>query len=75
MPVKDIDGGLVWQNYNPRMFGDRLPADKYVSLPFYFGGSNIPTDLGLSKSQYSGSGMTCSACRLKSVKKLPIIRK
>lgn len=75
MPVKDVDGGLVWQNYNPRMFGDRLPVDKYVEKPFYFGGSNIPTELGMSKSQYSGSGMTCSACRLRSVKKLPSIRK
>jgi hypothetical protein len=75
MPVKDVDAGLIWQNYNPRMFRDRLPADQSVSKPFFFGGSQIPTDLGLSKSQYSGSGMTCSACRLKSVKKLPNIRK
>jgi|TARA_R110000868_G_scaffold168421_1_gene403150 hypothetical protein len=38
---KDVDGGLVWQGFSPRVQTDRLPKDKYVSLPFYFGGSNI----------------------------------
>jgi hypothetical protein len=75
MPVKDVDGGLIWNNYNPRMFGDKIPADKYVEKPFFFGGSQVPYQLGLSKTQYSGTSMTNCACRLKSVKKIPNLRK
>jgi len=41
MPVKDVDGGLVWRGYSPRTITDRLPAEEYVSVPFRFGGSNV----------------------------------
>lgn len=75
MPIKDIDGGLVWQGYNPRLFNDKLPQEQYVSKPFYFGQSQVPTSLGLSKSQYSGTGITKCSCRLKKLRKLPNIRK
>jgi hypothetical protein len=41
MPVKDIDGGLVYQGFSPRTITDRLPVEKSVSVPFRFGGSNV----------------------------------
>ena len=75
MPVKDVDGGLVWDGYSPRIFTGRLPKEQYVSKPFFFGGSQVPTDLGLSPRSYSGTGMTCPSCKTRVVKKLPSIRK
>ena len=74
MPILDVDGGLVWNGYSPRLFTGRLPKEQYASLPFYFGGSNVPTDLGLKRNEYSGSGM-CSKCKLttKQIRKLPNI--
>ena len=75
MPVKDVDGGLVWQGYDPRLFTGRLPQDQYVSKPFYFGGSQVPTDLGMSPQSYSGSGMMSRHPKLRGVKKLPSMRK
>ena len=63
MPVLDVDGGLNFQGYNPRILTGRLPVSD--PKPFYFGGSEVPTSLGLSKS-----GMS-----MKVVKKLPFIRK
>lgn len=75
MPVKDVDGGLVWQGYDPRLFTGRLPQDQYVSKPFYFGGSQVPTDLGMPPSSYSGSGMMSKKHILSKVKKLPSVRK
>ena len=72
MPVFDVDGGLNWRNYNPAMFGHKIPqSDK----PFYFGASNVPINLGLTQKQYDGSGVNKCSCRLKSVKKLPHLRK
>jgi hypothetical protein len=62
MPVLDVDGGLNFQGYNPRILTGRLPAQE---KPFYFGGSQVPSSLGLSKS-----GMS-----MRVVKKLPFIRK
>jgi hypothetical protein len=41
MPVPDIDGGLVWKGFSPRTETGRLPKDRYVSRPFYFGASNV----------------------------------
>lgn len=43
MPIKDIDGGLVWNGYYPAVIkgAKALPKDTYVSEPFYFGGSNV----------------------------------
>ena len=38
---KDIDGGLVFEGFSPRTQTGRLPVDKYVSVPFLFGGSNV----------------------------------
>ena len=73
MPVKDVDGGLIWQGYAPRLFTGKLPQEQYVSKPFYFGGSQVPSELGLPKSAYSGTGMKSYA--LRGVKKLPSIRK
>ena len=72
MPIKDVDGGLVWNNYNPSIFGQKMP---HTEKKFYFGGSQVPTELGLTKQQYDGTGMSKCACRLKSVKKLPHLRK
>ena len=43
MPIKDIDGGLVFQGYNPSVLNHTTPKDQYVSKPFYFGGSNVRT--------------------------------
>lgn len=73
MPIKDVDGGIIWQGYNPHILSGQMPKEQYISKPFYFGGSNIPTDLGLTKSSYSGSGI--KNIRTQVVKKLPLLRK
>lgn len=75
MPVKDVDGGLVWQQYNPHLFTGKLPQDQYVEKPFFFGASQVPTNLGMSPSSYSGSGMMSKKPIVRSVKKLPSMRK
>ncbi len=41
MPVADIDYGLRFQGFSPRIETGRLPRDTYVSKPFLFGGSNV----------------------------------
>lgn len=41
MPVKDVDGGLVFQGFSPRTLTDRLPKETYTSVPFRFGASNV----------------------------------
>tara|TARA_R110002126_G_scaffold7606_6_gene37241 strand:- start:2317 stop:2502 length:186 start_codon:yes stop_codon:yes gene_type:complete len=53
MPVKDIDGGLVFGGFSPRTITGRLPAETYNSVPFNFGGSNLRayTRRGLLKPQ------------------------
>ena len=56
MPIKDIDGGLNFQGFNPRILTDRLPKEQYVSKPFYFGGSQVSESLNkmtLSSQQTS----------------------
>lgn len=73
MPVLDVDGGLNFQGYNPRILTGRLPASS--PKKFYFGGSEVPSSLELPKSSYSGAGMTCRNCKMRVVKKLPLIRK
>lgn len=45
MPIKDVDGGLVWRGFSPRTITDRLPVEEYVTVPFRFGGSNVRTYL------------------------------
>ena len=79
MPVKDTDGGLVWNNYSPRLFNDRLPKEQYVSKPFYFGGSQVPVDLGAPQlssqgGALAGAGMPKQTIT-RGIKKLPSIRK
>jgi hypothetical protein len=75
MPVKDVDGGMVWQGYNPATFGYKQPHEK----PFYFGGSQVPLEVGMK-----GSGMAApipsvvaqpKRSVLRQVKKLPMMRK
>jgi hypothetical protein len=43
MPIKDIDGGLVWTGYYPAVIkgAKALPKDTYATEPFNFGGANI----------------------------------
>lgn len=43
MPIKDPDGGFVWQGYSPAVLNGvkAIPKDTYVSKPFFFGGDNI----------------------------------
>ncbi len=47
MPVKDVDGGLVWAGYFPAVIksAKALPKDTYSSVPFGFGGSQVKTAL------------------------------
>ncbi len=72
MPVKDVDGGMVWQGYNPATFGYKQPHER----PFYFGGSQVPLEVGMK-----GSGMSAPIPVrprrdiLRQVKKLPMMRK
>lgn len=77
MPVKDVDGGLVWKNYNPRMFGDKLPAEQYVSKPFYFGASQVPIGLGNPQLSSNDTSLTPrgKSAVMRRVMKLPSIRK
>jgi hypothetical protein len=42
MPVVDVDGGLNFSNYNPRILTGKLPAEQPI---FYFGGSQVPANL------------------------------
>ena len=41
MPVPDVDSGMTWQGFSPRVITDRLPKETYQSVPFRFGGSNV----------------------------------
>jgi hypothetical protein len=41
MPVKDVDGGLVFGGFSPRTLTGRLPKNTETSVPFEFGGSNV----------------------------------
>lgn len=41
MPVKDVDGGLVFGGFSPRTITGRLPRETDCSVPFEFGGSNV----------------------------------
>jgi len=51
MPVYDVDGGLNFQGYSPRLFTGRLPIDQTASRPFYMGGSQVPVALGLTEDR------------------------
>jgi hypothetical protein len=41
MPVRDVDGGLVWGGYSPRTLTGRLPKETYNTVPIEFGASNL----------------------------------
>lgn len=81
MPVRDPDSGLVWNGYSPRMFNDRLPKEQYVSRPFYFGGSQVPVDLGVPKMSAQGGAIAAATQGMlkkpitRGIQKLPSIRK
>jgi hypothetical protein len=80
MPVKDIDGGLNFQFYSPRLFNDRLPKEQYVSRPFFFGGSQVPIELNAPQLSSQG-GAVAAATRgsfrphMRKVATMPIMRK
>jgi hypothetical protein len=74
MPTFDVDGGLNYQNYNPKILSGRQQREQYVSKPFYFGGSQVPNDLNMSQAS-SGSGMMSRKHILRKLFKLPNIRK
>lgn len=48
--------------YNPKVSNPNLVIPQLTSLsfqkPFYFGGSQVPVNLGLPKKVYSGAGFT-----------------
>lgn len=74
MPVVDPDGGLTFQGYDIGTLqgAKRLPVDKTATLPFYFGGSEVPVDLGISKQP---TQQLKQSLALQKVYKLPSIRK
>jgi len=53
--------------YNPKVFNQNMSNNipqmrsQAFQKPFYFGGSQIPFNLGLRKGQYSGSGFVGDA--------------
>lgn len=53
MPVKDVDGGLVFGGFSPRTITGRLPRETECSVPFEFGGSNLRL---YSKPEIEGMG-------------------
>ena len=62
--------------YNPKVehpfMSNNIPQMRSQAFqkPFYFGGSQVPTNLGLSKSQFSGSGFTGDAPQ----RSMPVMR-
>lgn len=48
-----------WVKVNNPTLSNDIPAMRSngFQVPFYFGGSNVPTSLGLEKGSYSGSGI------------------
>lgn len=70
MPVFDVDGGLVWQGFNPHIFGTKISSQE---KPFYFGGSQVPTLV----PKMSGGNIVTQQYRpvMSKVKKLPGMRK
>lgn len=62
--------------YNPKVanpyMSNNIPQMRSLAFqkPFYFGGSQVPTNLGLIKGDYSGSGFTGNA----PPKRTPVMR-
>lgn len=73
MPVADPDGGLIFQGYDVGVLkgAKALPMDQTATKPFYFGGSEVPVDLGIAKP----IGGTKQFHMLQKVHKLPSVRK
>ena len=66
MPVADIDGGLTFQGYNPKILTGRLPKQE---KPFYFGGNNVPFDLALKNQPVKRYSITQKVMTLPSIMK------
>ena len=75
MPVKDPDGGLNFQGYDPRTLTGKIPVDQTATKPFRFGGSNVPINLGIDKSESRKVESRKVNCSLSLVHKYPFIRK
>lgn len=77
MPVADPDGGLIYQGYDIGTIkgAKALPVDKTATVPFYFGGSQVPTR-GVEGSQIVGGAVSRSSVlpSLSPVKVLPSVR-
>lgn len=82
MPIRDLDGGLVWAGYNPSIFSQKTPATQ--QQPFYFAGSQVPLSVGTmagkgkdnscwKNQNLTGLGLGFEKCKV--VKKLPGLRK
>lgn len=71
MPIKDPDGGLVFQGFNPRIITGKLPKDQYVSKPFYQGGSEVPENINISLSSNKTATELHKKSSTRVVKKLP----
>lgn len=62
--------------YNPKVehpyMSNNIPQLRSLEFqkPFYFGGSQVPVNLGLSQGQFSGSGFTGN----EPPKRMPIFR-
>lgn len=70
MPIKDPDGGMVFQGFNPRIITGKLPKDQSVSKPFYQGGSEVPEYTSLALSSNNTSKQTAKNVSTRIVKKL-----
>lgn len=66
MPVADIDGGLNFQGYNPRVLTGRLPKEQ---KHFYVGGKNAPLDLALKNQPVKRYSITQKVMTLPSIMK------
>lgn len=68
-----MSGGYSPKVANPTMSNDIPQMRSAVyQKPFYFGGSQVPVNLGLSKQSYSGSGFVGDKPNPK--KNVPIFR-
>lgn len=74
MPVADPDGGLNFQGYDIGTLkgAKALPKDQTATKPFYFGGSEVPVDLGMTAQKIQSVKQPLV---LQKVYKLPSVRK
>ena len=52
-----MSGGYSPKVSNPNTIFPQMTSEVYQK-PFYFGSSQVPINLGLSKNQYSGAGFS-----------------